>query len=48
MKNKVKVETLPTREILISMFKRVFIEGGKCAINFEYDFDIDEWIEENL
>lgn len=41
-------EKMYSKEILISMLKRVFIEGGKCARNFEYDFDIDEWIKENL
>jgi len=41
-------EKMYSREVLKSMFRKIFIEGGKCARNFEYDFDIDKWIEENL
>jgi len=41
-------EKMYSKEVLAPMFKKVFIEGGKCAYNFQYDFNIDKWIEENL
>ena len=41
-------EKIYSKEKLKSMFRKIFIEGGKCARNFNYDFDVDDWIKENL
>ena len=41
-------EKIYSKEKLKSMFRKIFIEGGKCARSFNYDFDVDDWIKENL